>query len=109
MLRKADTETPYSSPLNQEKRIGSFICAACAQALFTSNTKFESGTGWPSFYQPVVASAVVENTDSSFGMKRVEVLCSHCGGRLGHVFEDGPQPTGLSYCMNGVAMNFRPA
>lgn len=109
VLRKAGTEAPRSSPLNKEKRTGIFDCAGCAQALFGSNAKFESGTGWPSFYQPITPKAVSEETDISWGMKRTEVLCSNCGGHLGHVFQDGPKPTGLRYCMNGIAMNFKAA
>ena len=108
VLREAGTEYPGSSLLNKEKRAGSFACAGCALALFSSNTKFESGTGWPSFWQPL-DKAVVEDTDTTLFMKRVEVLCSRCGGHLGHVFDDGPKPTGLRYCMNGVAMNFKEA
>lgn len=105
VLRRAGTETPYSSPLNDEHRHGTFGCAGCALPLFSSDTKFDSGTGWPSFWKPL-AGAVVERTDSTFGMTRTEVLCSRCGGHLGHVFDDGPAPTHLRYCMNGVAMNF---
>ncbi|RYX95926.1 MAG: peptide-methionine (R)-S-oxide reductase [Comamonadaceae bacterium] len=108
VLRKAGTETPYTSPLNKEKRAGTFACAGCALPLFSSTTKFESGTGWPSFWKPL-DKAVVEDIDTSMFMKRVEVLCRQCGGHLGHVFEDGPKPTGLRYCMNGVAMNFKAA
>ena len=108
VLRKAGTETPYTSPLNKEKRAGSYNCAACELALFSSATKFESGTGWPSFWQPL-AKAVVEETDNTLFMKRTEVLCRRCGGHLGHVFDDGPKPTGLRYCMNGVSMNFKAA
>ncbi|MGB9248271.1 MAG: peptide-methionine (R)-S-oxide reductase MsrB, partial [Mycobacterium sp.] len=108
VLRAAGTETPYSSPLNDEHRSGTFACAGCAQALFSSTTKFDSGTGWPSFWK-VMDNAVLEQQDNSAGMSRTEVLCSRCGGHLGHVFNDGPQPTGLRYCMNGVAMTFRPA
>jgi len=107
VLRKAGTEAPYTSPLNKEKRAGTFACAGCAQALFASSTKFDSGTGWPSFYQPIAPKAVLEETDITLGMKRTEVLCSNCGGHLGHVFDDGPKPTGLRYCMNGIAMNFK--
>ena len=107
VLRKAGTEAPYTSPLNKEKRVGTFACAGCALPLFSSTTKFESGTGWPSFWQPLGKDAVIEETDSTFGMKRTEVLCHRCGGHLGHVFDDGPKPTGLRYCMNGVAMNFK--
>ena len=108
VLRKAGTETPYTSPLNKEKRTGTFTCAGCALPLFASTTKFESGTGWPSFWQPL-DKAVVEDTDTTLGMKRTEVLCRRCGGHLGHVFDDGPKPTGLRYCMNGIAMNFKTA
>ena len=108
VLRKAGTETPYTSPLNKEKRSGIFSCAGCALPLFSSATKFESGTGWPSFWQPL-DKAVVEESDTSLFMKRTEVLCRRCGGHLGHVFDDGPKPTGLRYCMNGVAMNFKAA
>ena len=107
ILRNAGTEQPYSSPLNDEHRSGVFSCAGCALDLYSSATKFESGTGWPSFYQPL-GNAVVTRDDNSLGMSRTEVLCSRCGGHLGHVFDDGPAPTGLRYCMNGVAMNFRP-
>ena len=108
VLRKAGTERPYSSPLDKEKRAGVFSCAGCALPLFSSKTKFESGTGWPSFWQPM-EKAVVEETDTSLFMKRTEVLCRQCGGHLGHVFDDGPKPTGLRYCMNGAAMNFTAA
>src|SRR5271166_2928200 len=107
ILRNAGTEQPYSSPLNDEHRSGVFNCAGCAQDLFSSATKFDSGTGWPSFYQSL-GNAVITAPDNSLGMTRTEVLCSRCGGHLGHVFDDGPAPTGLRYCMNGVAMNFRP-
>ena len=109
VLRKAGTERAGTSPLNREKRAGTFTCAGCALPLFSSRTKFESGTGWPSFWQPLDKSAVDEETDTTFGMRRTEVLCHRCGGHLGHVFEDGPKPTGLRYCMNGVALNFTPA
>ena len=106
VLRRAGTEMPYSSPLNDEHRHGVFSCAGCARDLFSSDTKFDSGTGWPSFWRPL-DGAVLERQDDSIGMARTEVLCHRCGGHLGHVFDDGPQPTGLRYCMNGVAMNFR--
>jgi len=105
VLREHGTERPGSSPLNYEKRTGTFDCAACGQALFTSDTKFESGTGWPSFWAPI-RDAVATNVDRSYGMTRVEVHCAKCGGHLGHVFPDGPQPTGQRYCMNGVALKF---
>jgi peptide-methionine (R)-S-oxide reductase len=108
VLREAGTEPPFSSPLDKEKRAGVFSCAGCALPLFSSKTKFNSGTGWPSFWQPL-DSAVDEKPDNTFGMRRVEVLCRRCGGHLGHVFEDGPKPTGLRYCMNGLALNFTPA
>ena len=108
VLRQAGTERPGSSLLNKEKRAGVFNCAGCALPLFSSKTKFESGTGWPSFYEPQSKAAVDEETDSTLGIKRTEVLCHRCGGHLGHVFDDGPKPTGLRYCMNGIAMNFTP-
>src|SRR6185312_9180897 len=107
VLRKHGTERAGTSPLNAEKRHGTFICAGCGQALFASDTKFESGTGWPSFYQPL-EGAIGTTEDRSFFMTRTEVHCSQCGGHLGHVFEDGPRPTGLRYCMNGVSMDFKP-
>lgn len=106
VLRSAGTEMPYSSSLNDEHGHGVFSCAGCALDLFASDTKFESGTGWPSFWQPL-DDAVLERTDDTIGMSRTEVLCRRCGGHLGHVFDDGPQPTGLRYCMNGDAMTFR--
>jgi peptide-methionine (R)-S-oxide reductase len=105
IMREAGTEYPYSSPLNSEHRAGIFACAGCAQPLFSSSTKFESHTGWPSFYKPL-RGAVVTKADRSLFMARTEVLCSRCGGHLGHVFNDGPKPTGLRYCMNGLAMTF---
>lgn len=108
VLRKEATEPPGSSPLNAEKRSGTFKCAGCDQALFPSDTKYESGTGWPSFYDPI-EGAVGVKSDRKLFMSRTEVHCSRCGGHLGHVFEDGPHPTGLRYCMNGVAMKFEPA
>ena len=107
VLRHEGTERPYTSPLNKEHRAGTFACAGCGLPLFASSTKFESGTGWPSFYQPL-ANAVVTRTDRSLMMSRVEVRCRRCGGHLGHVFDDGPRPTGKRYCMNGVVMTFRP-
>ena len=108
VLREHGTERAGTSPLNQEKRSGTFACAACDKPLFTADTKFESGTGWPSFFKPI-DGAVETSEDNTFFMKRTEVHCANCGGHLGHVFEDGPKPTGLRYCMNGVAMKFKPA
>lgn len=105
VLRKHSTERAFTSPLNNEKRAGSFICAGCGTPLFDSATKFESGTGWPSFWQPL-PGGVGTTTDRSFFMTRTEVHCAKCGGHLGHVFPDGPAPTGQRYCMNGVAMKF---
>lgn len=107
VLREHGTERAGSSPLNQEKRAGMFRCAGCGEPLFTSDTKFESGTGWPSFFAPL-DQAVEMTTDSSYGMTRTEVHCAKCGGHLGHVFPDGPRPTGQRYCMNGVALEFEP-
>ncbi len=109
VLRKAGTERPHSSPLNQEKRKGTFVCAGCGSALFASESKYESGTGWPSFSQPITQEALDTREDRSFFSVRTEVHCALCKGHLGHVFDDGPKPTGLRYCMNGVAMAFVPA
>ncbi len=107
VLRHAATERPFSSPLNSEHRAGTFACAGCALPLYASNTKFDSGTGWPSFWQPL-PGAVLTRADNSLMMQRTEVLCRRCGGHLGHVFDDGPRPTGKRYCMNGAAMAFKP-
>jgi peptide-methionine (R)-S-oxide reductase len=108
VLRQESTERAGSSPLNKEKRKGVFVCAGCGLPLFSSTTKYESGTGWPSFWAPL-RNAVGTKEDNTLFMKRTEVHCRRCGGHLGHVFDDGPKPTGLRYCMNGVAMKFRPA
>jgi peptide-methionine (R)-S-oxide reductase len=108
VLRQAGTEAAFSSPLDDEHRTGIFRCAGCTQDLFSSAAKFDSGTGWPSFWT-ALDGAVLERPDGTLGMARTEVLCRRCGGHLGHVFDDGPDPTGLRYCMNGVALNFRPA
>ncbi len=108
VLRQEGTERPYSSPLNEEKRAGVYACAGCGLPLFLSTTKFESGTGWPSFYD-VREDAVVLKPDHALLYERTEVECRRCGGHLGHVFDDGPRPTGKRYCMNGDAMTFAPA
>ena len=108
VLRHQDTEPPFTSPLNDEHRKGIFACAGCGLDLYSSDTKFDSGTGWPSFFRPL-PNAVLTSEDHSLFMERTEVHCRRCGGHLGHVFDDGPRPTGLRYCMNGVAMVFKPA
>lgn len=108
VLRKESTERPFTSPLNEEHRAGVFHCAGCDWPLFSSDAKFDSGTGWPSFFQPINNKAVGSSTDYKLLYPRTEVHCAHCGGHLGHVFDDGPKPTGKRYCMNGVAMTFKP-
>jgi peptide-methionine (R)-S-oxide reductase len=108
VLREHGTERAFTSPLNDEKRAGMFTCAGCGKELFASDAKFESGTGWPSFYQPARGDAVGTTEDRSWFMRRTEVHCADCGGHLGHVFPDGPKPTGLRYCINGVSLGFRP-
>ena len=108
VLREEGTERPFTSPLNHEKRKGTFACSGCELPLFSSETKFESGTGWPSFYRPL-ENAIGTTEDRSLLMLRTEVHCRRCGGHQGHVFEDGPQPTGLRYCINGVSLKFIPA
>ena len=106
VLREEATERAFTSPLDREKRKGVYVCAGCGLPLFSSTTKFDSGTGWPSFYRPI-ADAIGTREDRKLMMARTEVHCRRCGGHLGHVFPDGPKPTGLRYCMNGVAMTFR--
>jgi len=108
VLREEATERAFTSPLNKEKRAGTYLCAGCGNELYSSSTKFESGTGWPSFFRPL-PGAIGTGTDYKLGYPRTEVHCADCGGHLGHVFDDGPPPTGKRYCMNGVAMTFRAA
>ena len=107
VLKHHGTERPGSSPLNKEYRAGTYRCAGCGSELFASDTKYDSGSGWPSFYAPAEGSAVATTEDRSHGMVRIEVHCDKCGGHLGHVFEDGPQPTGLRYCINGASLDFK--
>ena len=109
VARKHGTERAYTSPLNDEKREGMFTCICCGKDVFPSSSKFESGTGWPSFYQPTAADAIGTSTDRKLFMKRTEVHCADCEAHLGHVFTDGPKPTGLRYCLNGCALDFKPA
>ncbi len=109
VLREAGTEPPFTGRYWNNHARGTYVCAACGLPLFASQTKFESGTGWPSFWQPIAPNHVVERRDTSLGMERTEILCARCGGHLGHVFDDGPPPTGLRYCMNSAALKFVPA
>jgi peptide-methionine (R)-S-oxide reductase len=109
VLRKKGTEQAFTGELWNNHAKGTYVCAGCGQELFSSDTKFESGTGWPSFWAPIAKTAVEEHEDNAFFMRRTEVVCSRCGGHLGHVFDDGPRPTGLRYCMNSAALRFVPA
>ena len=109
VLRHEGTERAFTSPLNNVHQKGTFVCAACGLTLFSADQKFDSGTGWPSFWAPIDPTHIGTSTDRSFFQVRTEVHCARCGGHLGHVFNDGPKPTGLRYCMNGVAMKFEPA
>jgi peptide-methionine (R)-S-oxide reductase len=108
VLRERGTERAFSGEYNANTKAGTYMCNACQLPLFSSDAKFDSGTGWPSFYQPIDPQHVMEIKDVSHGMTRVEILCHRCGGHLGHVFDDGPKPTGLRYCMNSVSLNFKP-
>ena len=109
VLRKEGTERAYSSPLNDNKRAGTYVCAGCSNPVYSSQHKFDSGTGWPSFWQPIKSGAVGTSRDLKLGYPRTEVHCARCGGHLGHIFNDGPKPTGKRHCINGVAMDFRAA
>ena len=108
ILRRKGTERPVTGEYEKYKGDGVFICAGCGQALFDATTKYNSGSGWPSFYQPIEDKAVDEHSDQTLGMTRVEVTCSNCGGHLGHVFPDGPRPTGQRYCINSLSLKLDP-
>ena len=109
VAREKGTERPYTSQYETSNEIGTYYCAACGNALFRSDTKFESGCGWPSFYEPISKSSVIYEADNTYGMRRTEVMCGRCKSHLGHVFDDGPKPTGLRYCINGVVLDFEKA
>jgi peptide-methionine (R)-S-oxide reductase len=106
VARQKGTERPWTSKFETSKEIGTYYCAVCGNPLFKSDTKFESGCGWPSFYQPISRASIIYTPDNMHGMKRTEVQCGRCKSHLGHVFEDGPKPTGLRYCINGVVLDF---
>lgn len=108
VLREKGTERPFSGEYDKHWESGTYVCAACGEKLFKSDTKFDAGCGWPSFYREAAKGHIVEKPDFTFGMKRTEIICAHCGGHLGHVFDDGPQPTGLRYCVNSVSLKFIP-
>jgi len=108
ILRQKGTERPFTGEYYTTKTPGTYLCAACGEELFTSDTKYESGSGWPSFYAPAKPDAIEEETDSSYGMRRTEIMCGRCGSHLGHVFPDGPRPTGLRYCVNSASLKLKP-
>jgi len=109
VLRQCGTEQPFTGKYYDFKEKGSYLCAACGHELFSSSTKYDSGSGWPSFYQPIESGNIDEKRDTNLGMERIEIVCSNCGGHLGHVFNDGPQPTGLRYCVNSISLDFKPS
>ena len=109
VLRQCGTEPPFSGKFVHHKGNGMYVCAACGNELFSSDTKFDSGSGWPSFWEKANPDSIETKKDRSFGMVRIEVVCKKCGGHLGHVFDDGPNPTGLRYCINSLSLDFKPA